>query len=126
MHHRLSDMKVTVDQLSDDDAYDAHLARSFVPVATQSVTEQGAVQQSDQCQSDHQATLHPTGAGDFLGQIHNQVTNVAMRIATLLHKHLQFRFFALNTEMRWCALRTGRIYIQQHSVDYIVVSVCAK
>ena len=43
------------DQLmSEDDPYDAHLARSFIPVATRSMTEQEAVQQSvQQRQSDH-------------------------------------------------------------------------
>ena len=44
----------TSDQMSDDDPYGAHLARSFVPVATRSMTEQEAVQQSvEQRQSDH-------------------------------------------------------------------------
>ena len=33
-------------QMSEDDPYDAHLTRSFVPVATWSMTEQEAVQQS--------------------------------------------------------------------------------
>ena len=32
-------------------------------------------------------------------------------------KHPQFRFFALNTEMRWRALQTGRIYVHQHPSD---------
>ncbi len=27
-------------------------------------------------------------------------------------KHPRFRYFALNTEMRWCALQTGKIYIK--------------
>ena len=35
-------------QMSEDDPYDAHLARSFVPVATRSMSEQEAVQQSVQ------------------------------------------------------------------------------
>ena len=32
-------------------------------------------------------------------------------------KHPRFRFFALNTEMRWRALQTGRIYVRQHPSD---------
>ncbi len=32
-------------------------------------------------------------------------------------KHPRFRYFALNTEMRWRALQTGRIYIKQHPDD---------
>ena len=44
----------TSDQMSDDDPYDAHLARSFVPVVTRSVIEQEVAQQSvQQRQSDH-------------------------------------------------------------------------
>ena len=32
-------------------------------------------------------------------------------------RHPRFRFFALNTEMRWRALQAGRIYIRQHPGD---------
>lgn len=32
-------------------------------------------------------------------------------------KHPRFRFFALNSEMRWRALQTGRIYVRQHPND---------
>ena len=32
-------------------------------------------------------------------------------------KHQHFRFFALNTEMRWRALQTGRVYVKQHPGD---------
>ena len=32
-------------------------------------------------------------------------------------KHPRFRFFALNTEMRWRALQAGRIYVRQHPQD---------
>ena len=32
-------------------------------------------------------------------------------------KHPRFRFFALNTEMRWRALQTGRVYVKQHPGD---------
>ena len=32
-------------------------------------------------------------------------------------KHPRFRFFALNTEMRWCALQTGQVYMKQHPGD---------
>ena len=32
-------------------------------------------------------------------------------------KHHRFRYFALNTEMRWHALQAGRIYIRQHPQD---------
>lgn len=31
--------------------------------------------------------------------------------------HPRFRFFALNTEMRWRALQTGRVYVRQHPGD---------
>ena len=32
-------------------------------------------------------------------------------------KHPRFQFFALNTEMRWRALPTGRVYVKQHPGD---------
>ena len=32
-------------------------------------------------------------------------------------RHPRFRYFALNTEMRWQALQAGRIYIRQHPHD---------
>ena len=32
-------------------------------------------------------------------------------------RHPRFRYFALNTEMRWRALQTGRVYINQHPDD---------
>ena len=32
-------------------------------------------------------------------------------------KHPRFRYFALNTEMCWLALQTGRVYINQHRDD---------
>jgi len=68
-------------------------------------------------------TLYPTGAADFLGQRCNQVTigNYFKHLLTYkdgrFAKHPRFRFFALNTEMRWRALQAGRIYIRQHPGD---------
>ena len=32
-------------------------------------------------------------------------------------KHCRFRYFALNTEMHWRALQTGRIYVRQNPED---------
>ena len=68
-------------------------------------------------------TLFPTGAADFLGQRCNQVT-IGNYFTHLLKyddgrfaRNPRFRFFALNTEMRWRALQAGRIYIQQHPGD---------
>ena len=68
-------------------------------------------------------TLFPTGAADFLGQRQNQVTigiyfkHLMMYDDGRLAKHPRFRFFALNTEMRWHALQTGRVYVKQHPDD---------
>ena len=68
-------------------------------------------------------TLFPTGAADFLGQCCNQVT-IGNYFTHLMKyrdgrfaRHPRFRFFALNTEMRWRALQSGRIYVQQHPGD---------
>ena len=68
-------------------------------------------------------TLFPTGAADFLGQRCNQVTignyfkHLLMYEDGRFARHPRFRFFALNTEMRWRALQAGRIYIRQHPGD---------
>ena len=68
-------------------------------------------------------TLFPTGAGDFSGQRQNQVTignyfkHLMMYDDNRFAKHPRFRFFAFNTEMRWRALQTGRVYVKQHPGD---------
>ena len=68
-------------------------------------------------------TLFPTGAGDFSGQRQNQVTignyfkHLIMYDDNRFAKHPRFRFFALNIEMRWRALKTGRVYVKQHPGD---------
>ena len=68
-------------------------------------------------------TLFPTGAADFSGQRQNKVTignyfkHFMMYDDHRFAKHPRFRFFALNTEMRWRALQTGRIYVRQHPSD---------
>ena len=68
-------------------------------------------------------TLLPTGAGDFSGQRQNQITignyfkHLMMYDDSRFAKHPRFRFFALNTEMRWRALQTGRVYVRQHPGD---------
>jgi hypothetical protein len=68
-------------------------------------------------------TLLPTGAGDFLAPRQRGVTpgNYFKHLLRYgdgrFAKHPRFRYFALNTEMRWRALQTGRIYINQHPKD---------
>ena len=68
-------------------------------------------------------TLFPTGAGDFSGQRQNQVTignyfkHLMMYDDNRFAKQPRFRFFAFNTEMRWRALQTGRVYVKQHPGD---------
>ena len=68
-------------------------------------------------------TLFPTGEADFLAPRLQSVT-VGMYFKHLMMygegrfaKHPRFRYFALNTEMRWRALQTGRVYINQHPDD---------
>ena len=65
-------------------------------------------------------TLLPTGDADFLAQRDRAVT-VGNYFKHLMQygegrfaKHPRFRYFALNTEMRWRALQAGRIFIKQH------------
>ena len=68
-------------------------------------------------------TLFPTGAGDFSAPRIHTVTIGNYFKHFLLYKdgrfakHNRFRYFALNTEMRWRALQNGRVYIQQHVED---------
>ena len=68
-------------------------------------------------------TLFPTGEADFLAPRQQTVT-VGMYFKHLMMygerrfaKHPRFRYFALNTEMGWRALQTGRVYINQHPDD---------
>ena len=65
----------------------------------------------------------PIGAADFLGQHCNQITvgnyfkHLLIYEDARFARHPCFRFFALNTEMRWQALQAGRIYNHQHPGD---------
>ena len=68
-------------------------------------------------------TLLPTGEAEFLSLRQNTVTigNYFKHLMRYGHgqfaKHSRFRYFAPNTEMRWRALQTGRIFINQHPKD---------
>ena len=68
-------------------------------------------------------TLFPTGAADFLAPRHHVVTvgnyfkHLMMYEDGRFARHPRFRYFALNTEMRWRALQTGHIYVRQHPHD---------
>ena len=67
--------------------------------------------------------LFPTGAADFLAPRHLAVTignylkHLMMFEDGRFARHPRFRYFALNTEMRWRALQAGRIYVRQHPHD---------
>ena len=70
------------------------------------------------------STLFPTGAADFLAPqplavtAGNYVKHLIMYKDARFAQHPRFRYFALNTEMRWRALQAGRIYnIRQHPHD---------
>ena len=68
-------------------------------------------------------TLFPTGAGDFVAPRHHTVTAGQYFKHLLMYgdgqfaKHPRFRYFALNTVMRWRGLQTGRVYVNQHPRD---------
>ena len=68
-------------------------------------------------------TLFPTGAADLVAVRTHKVTvgnyfkHLMMYEDGRFARHPRFRYFALNTEMRWCALQTGRIYVRQHPHD---------
>ena len=71
-------------------------------------------------------SLFPTGAGDFSQPrmravtIGNYIKHLMMYKDGRFATHPRFRFFALNTEMRWRALQAGRIYIKQHPQDALL------
>ena len=67
--------------------------------------------------------LFPTGAGDFQAP-RERVVTVGNYFKHLMRyddgrfaRYPRFRYFALNTEMRWRALQAGRVYIKQHPKD---------
>lgn len=68
-------------------------------------------------------TLYPTGSADFLAPrirpitIGNYYKHLMLYKDGRFAKHPRYRYFALNTEMRWRALQTGRIYVKQHPHD---------
>jgi hypothetical protein len=68
-------------------------------------------------------TLFPTGAADFLAPrplavtIGNYLKHMMRYKDGRFARHPRFRYFALNTEMRWRALQAGRIYVRQHPHD---------
>ena len=68
-------------------------------------------------------TLFPTGSADFVAPRERKVTvgnyfNHLMRCGGgRFARHPRFRYFALNTEMRWRALQAGRIFIKRHPRD---------
>ena len=126
------------------DPYTADLSRTFVPGVYQSRTETETVSQSLENSTvmspnrEHNPinefsmegyfslafpTLFPTGAAEFLAsRIHkitigNYFKHLVMYDDRRFAKHCRFRYFALNTEMRWRALQTGRIYVRQNPED---------
>ena len=68
-------------------------------------------------------SLFPTGAADFVAPRQHTITvgnyfkHLMMYEDGRFARHPRFRYFALNTEMRWRALQTGRIYVRQHPHD---------
>ena len=68
-------------------------------------------------------TVFPTGAADFLAPRVHTVTvgnffkHLMMYEDRRFSKHPRFRYCALNMEMCWRALQTGRIYVYQHPHD---------
>ena len=68
-------------------------------------------------------TLFPTGVGEFLAPRQRSVRLGQYFKHSMRHydgrfaRHPRFRYFALNTMMRWRALETGRIYVRQNVGD---------
>ena len=68
-------------------------------------------------------SLFPTEAADFSAPRVHPITigyyfkHLMMFKDGCFAKHPRFRYFALNTEMRWRALQAGRIYVRQNAQD---------
>ena len=68
-------------------------------------------------------TLFPTDAADFLAPrplavtIGNYLKHLMMYEDGRFARHPRFRYFALNSEMRWRAVQAGHIYFRQHPHD---------
>lgn len=68
-------------------------------------------------------TVFPTETSDFLDQRQVQVTTgnyfkyLMMFNDGCFAKYPRFWYFALNTEMRYCALQMEQVYIRQHPRD---------
>ena len=111
-----------------EDPYDAHLSTSFVPSTTQWMTELETVRQSVQERQPHHATSGSpygvmAGAADFVAPrplaitVGNYFKHLLMYADGRFARHPRFRYFSLNTEMRWWALQAGQVYVRQHPHD---------
>ena len=121
-------------------------SRTFVPSVHPTMTEEESIRQSlqsaavtvtwstrgqtplneFQCEGYFSCafpTLFPTGAAEFLAPRLNNVTLGNYFKHLMLYddgrfgKHSRFRYFALNTEMRWRAIQSGRVYVRKNPED---------
>ena len=121
------------------------LSSSFVPAAPRQATEREAVDQvvsgehplawpprGDTPLNEFHSegyitlafpTLFPTGAADFTAPRMRPVTlgyylkHLMMYSDGRFARHPRFRYFVVNTEMRWRALQAGHVYVRQHPED---------
>ena len=54
--------------------------------------------------------MHPVTLGYYL-------KHLMMYSDGRFARHTRFRYFALNTEMLWCVLQAGHVYIHQYPED---------
>lgn len=120
-----------------EDQYNSNLCRTFVPSVHPTRTEEQNIRQSlqstttvpcpargenplNEFQCEGYITcafpvLFPTGAAEFLAARLHYATIGAYFKHLMLYddgrfaRHCRFRYFALNTEMRWRVLQTGRV-----------------
>lgn len=127
------------------DLHNSHLSQSFVPFVYHMMTEEESIshalhsnstvawpaRQQNPVNEFHSEgyfscafpILFPTGKAEFLAPrlnaviIGNYFKHLMLYDDGRFTKHCRFRYFALNTEMRWCALQTGRVYVRQNPED---------
>ncbi|PKY44984.1 hypothetical protein RhiirA4_459452 [Rhizophagus irregularis] len=67
-----------------------------------------------------QPTLYPTGAAELRSERIRDVRLAEYFLHLLKYKdgrfarHARWRYFALNSQMRWRALQEGKAYVKQH------------
>ena len=101
------------EELPSEDTDPADVA-TFIPVVARKMTEKDTIRKSVHHRQPTEDQVVPWPENVTVGMYFK---HLMMYGEGRFAKHPRFRYFALNTEMRWRALQTGRVYINQHPDD---------